>query len=209
MRRTTPRRTPLPVRRRPSRPAALPDPGRPATAMPASWRPDESISTGSGLHCVWPRDASHGRSPVQQRLRPVPAESRRAGQWCRGLPERPQAVNLSLGGGVAGADRRQIPYFRTEWLQKVMNLTTVRTHQFAVWITVGFFEVTRQGDPMLADDQPRAGLRHARQGAGRARRPERPLPRRSSSLDRTRAIGFNPSQPGDFRTASTYRQPIE
>ena len=27
-------------------------------------------------------------------------------------------------------------------LQKVMNLTTVRTHQYAVWMTVGFFEVT-------------------------------------------------------------------
>ena len=31
-------------------------------------------------------------------------------------------------------------------MQRVLNLTTVRTHQYAVWITVGFFEVTRQGD---------------------------------------------------------------
>ena len=27
-----------------------------------------------------------------------------------------------------------------------MNLTTVRTHQYAVWITIGFFEIKRQGD---------------------------------------------------------------
>ena len=31
-------------------------------------------------------------------------------------------------------------------MQRVMNLTTVRTHQYAVWITVGFFEVLKQGD---------------------------------------------------------------
>ena len=30
-------------------------------------------------------------------------------------------------------------------LQKAMNLTTSRTHQYAVWITIGFFEVKRQG----------------------------------------------------------------
>ena len=47
-------------------------------------------------------------------------------------------------------DTKQHPYFRTEMLQKAMNLTTVRTHQYAVWITVGFFEVTRQGDLLMA-----------------------------------------------------------
>ena len=47
-------------------------------------------------------------------------------------------------------DLKQHPYFRAEMLQKAMNLTTVRTHQYAVWITVGFFEVTRQGDLLMA-----------------------------------------------------------
>ena len=28
----------------------------------------------------------------------------------------------------------------------MMNLTTPRTHQYAVWMTIGFFEVIRQGD---------------------------------------------------------------
>ena len=46
-------------------------------------------------------------------------------------------------------DMKQHPYFRTEALQKAMNLTTVRTHQYAVWITIGFFEVTRQGDLLM------------------------------------------------------------
>ncbi len=40
-------------------------------------------------------------------------------------------------------------------LQKAMNLTTVRTHQYAVWITIGFFEVKRQGDiGMLGQGAP-------------------------------------------------------
>src|SRR5208337_3099138 len=51
-------------------------------------------------------------------------------------------------------DTKQHPYFRTEMLQKAMNLTTVRTHQYAVWITVGFFEVKRQGDLGMASGTP-------------------------------------------------------
>ena len=55
-------------------------------------------------------------------------------------------------------DTKQHPYFRTELLQKAMNLTTVRTHQYAVWITIGFFEVTRQGDPLMANANPGTSL---------------------------------------------------
>src|SRR5262249_3337401 len=58
-----------------------------------------------------------------------------------------------LGSG-ARPDRRPSPYFRTEWLQSVVTLTTVRTHQFAVWITIGFFEVKRPGNPALATSNP-------------------------------------------------------
>ena len=60
----------------------------------------------------------------------------------------------------ANPDYSQHPYWRSEMMQKVMNLTTVRTHQYAVWITIGFFEVKREGDlgmiqqgiPLLAYD---------------------------------------------------------
>ena len=41
---------------------------------------------------------------------------------------------------------RRHPYYRTELLQKMTNLTTPRTHQYAVWVTVGFFEVVTPGD---------------------------------------------------------------
>ena len=43
-----------------------------------------------------------------------------------------------------------IPTSAASMLQKAVNLTTSRTHQYAVWITVGFFEVRRQGDLLMA-----------------------------------------------------------
>jgi hypothetical protein len=107
---------------------------------------------------------------------------------------------FSLGAGID--DRRQHPYFRTEWLQKIMNLTTVRTHQYAVWITVGFFEVVRRGRPdELVPDQ-----------LGRELKQEQDRTVRFRSffiLDRTRATGFDPTNPGDSRGVVIYRQRIE
>jgi hypothetical protein len=97
---------------------------------------------------------------------------------------------------------RAHPAYRTEWLQKVMNLTTVRTHQFAVWITVGFFEVTHAGVPelgiadVLGQELNLAGGKNERY-------------RSFFVLDRTRAAGFNPYYPGDFRDVVTYRRRIE
>ena len=61
------------------------------------------------------------------------------------IPSPYLGANSNTGTTPPTYDMKQHPYFRTEMLQKAMNLTTVRTHQYAVWITVGFFEVTRQG----------------------------------------------------------------
>jgi hypothetical protein len=108
-------------------------------------------------------------------------------------------------------DTKQHPYFRTEMLQKVMNLTTVRTHQFAVWITVGFFEVKRQGDllmlqqtnanPVLAFDLlgPELGA-----ATGQTTRY-----RGFFIVDRLKLYGFDDKTPGSFRPAVVYRQMIE
>jgi hypothetical protein len=119
----------------------------------------------------------------------------------------PVSVNQYLGGGVsptatANNDNRQHPYFRTQLLQKVMNLTTVRTHQFAVWITIGFFEVLKQGSPSLGVPDVLGG--EIGLAAGRNIRY-----RSFFLLDRTRAVGFDPFQPGDFRDVVTYRRRIE
>ena len=106
-------------------------------------------------------------------------------------------------------DMKQHPYFRTEMLQKAMNLTTVRTHQYAVWITVGFFEVTRQGDllmagsatPWLAFDVlgPEIGA-----STGQTTRF-----RGFFLVDRLQLTGYDPNVIGSFRPAVVYRQTIE
>lgn len=107
-----------------------------------------------------------------------------------------------------GIDKRQHPYFRTEILQKVMNLSTVRTHQYAVWVTVGFFEVTKPGNAQLAFSNPLAAADQLGPELGVTT--GRNIRYRSFFLiDRTRATGFNPSNPGDFRECVTYRRRIE
>ena len=90
-----------------------------------------------------------------------------------------------------------------------MNLTTVRTHQYAVWITIGFFEVTRQGDllmlqqgnPVLAFDMlgPEIGA-----STGQTTRY-----RGFFLVDRIQLTGFDPNVLGSFRPAVVYRQTIE
>jgi len=105
-------------------------------------------------------------------------------------------------------DNRQHPAFRYDWLHKVTNLTTVRTHQYAVWITVGFFEVTKQGDPMVGNVQP--GLAYDRLGQELNIQSGNNTRYRSFFvIDRTRAVGFSPQAPGNFRECIVYRQPIE
>ncbi len=90
-----------------------------------------------------------------------------------------------------------------------MNLTTVRTHQYAVWITVGFFRVTRQGDPSLAFTA-NPGLAYDQLGQ------EVGLPggqrtryRAFFIVDRSKLTGFDPSNPGNYRDAVLYRQNIQ
>jgi hypothetical protein len=115
--------------------------------------------------------------------------------------------NPYLGNGTA-PDGGQHPYYRSEMLQRVMNLTTVRTHQYAVWITVGFFRVTRQGDPSLAFTNPafaydQLGAEVGLPGGKRTRY------RAFFVVDRTKLVGFDPSAPGNYRDAVVYRQNIQ
>jgi hypothetical protein len=114
----------------------------------------------------------------------------------------------SVAGPPIQYDMTQHPYFRTELLQKAMNLTTVRTHQYAVWITIGFFEVTRQGDlgmfsvnPQLAFDilGPELGATTGQTTRFRA----------FFLVDRLKLFKFDPNTPDSFRPAVVYRQVIE
>ena len=93
-----------------------------------------------------------------------------------------------------------------------MNLTTVRTHQYAVWITIGFFEVTRQGDLLMVGGRGNAGrrpgLRHPRARVG-ASTGQTTRFRGFFLVDRLQLTSYDPNVIGSFRPAVVYRQTIE
>ena len=96
------------------------------------------------------------------------------------------------------SDRRQHPFFRTELLQKVMNLTTVRTQQFAVYVTVGFFEVKKEGNantlqPDILGAEIDPNNRYTM----------------FAVVDRSKAEGFNPINPGNFRQLVDYSRRLK
>ncbi len=115
----------------------------------------------------------------------------------------------SSSGGAGGTDDRQHPYWRSELMQKAMNLTTVRTHQYAVWITIGFFEIKKAGDigmlgqglPQLAFDimGPEVGALNGNNVRYRG----------FFIVDRLQLTGFNFNSAGQFRTAVLYRKIIQ
>ena len=47
-----------------------------------------------------------------------------------------------LGGGTAADNPAANPYFRIQNLQRLSNLLTTRSNVYAIWITIGYFEVT-------------------------------------------------------------------
>jgi hypothetical protein len=110
-------------------------------------------------------------------------------------------------------DRRQQPYYRTELMQKIMNLATVRTHQFACWVTVGLFEVVEEGNaqllqtatgqlnPFAVVDQLGPEL-----GAAEGRSTRYKL---FCIIDRSKADGYNPAAPEDFNQYVVYSNRIE
>jgi hypothetical protein len=131
------------------------------------------------------------------------------------FPESSGATVTSVGLGQPSDtnstqfDAREHPFWRIEMLQRVMNLTTVRTHHYAVWITVGFFEVKREGDvamtysgdPRLAFDilGPEIGLPDQKRRRYRG----------FFLVDRLKLDGFASSSPRRSLSAVVYRQPIQ
>ncbi len=110
-------------------------------------------------------------------------------------------------------DRRQHPYFRTELMQKMMNLSTVRTHQFACWITVGFFEVAEEGNPqILATASGKLNPFNVVDQLGKelgAAEGKSTRYKLFCVIDRSRADGYNPAEPEDFNNYVVYSNRIE
>jgi len=126
-----------------------------------------------------------------------------------GAPVTSVGLGQPSDGSQLPLDSREHPFWRIEMLQRVMNLTTVRTHQYAVWITVGFFEVKRRGnvgmiasgDPRLAFDVlgPEIGLNG-----------NKLLRYRGFFLvDRLKLDGFDPTTTGPWHSAVVYRQNLQ
>ncbi|GIW86619.1 MAG: hypothetical protein KatS3mg108_0943 [Isosphaeraceae bacterium] len=111
-------------------------------------------------------------------------------------------------GSAEGADRRRHPLWQGEMIQKVMNNATVRTHQFAVWVTVGFFEVVREGNPSKVMIDPRLAVDELGKEIGRDTG-QQVRYRAFFVVDRTRATRFDPRNPEDFRNLIVYRRTIQ
>ena len=110
--------------------------------------------------------------------------------------------------GSSQLDAREHPSWRIEMLQRVMNLTTVRTHQYAVWITVGFFEVKRRGDVgMIASGDPRLAFDILGREIGLHGDKNRRF-RGFFLVDRLKLDGFDPTNSGHWHSAVVYRERI-
>lgn len=83
----------------------------------------------------------------------------------------PRGLNNTLLRSVSGqllfdvGAATDVPYRRKELLTKIFNNVTTRSNTFAVWLTVGFFEVRSQpagGPPELGDEIGKAENRQVR-----------------------------------------------
>ena len=68
-----------------------------------------------------------------------------------GLTATPDQFTASGGANFACMDYNRNPYFRYQALQKLGNVFSNHSNVFAVWITVGYFEVTPATNPNAKD----------------------------------------------------------
>jgi hypothetical protein len=161
----------------------------------------------SGAHTQRPTlaDPRNYTAPAAPVAAPLPAAGFRSQMFLGGerADDDPATADLS----EARDDNREHPAFRAEWLEKMLNLTTVRTHQYAVWVTVGVFEVERPGNPEFITTNP--PLAYDRLGPERVDiNGKTTRYRMFAIIDRSRATGFNPLNPGDFRDLVLYSNRI-
>jgi hypothetical protein len=102
---------------------------------PAPYPPDPLKPVLPSIHSTFFRGLVDAPYPVA----PVFEDDR--GPKRGGLPNPPPGITGST------SDLADYPYFRWQLLQKMSNVFTTRSNVFAVWVTVGFFDVGNE-DPL-------------------------------------------------------------
>jgi hypothetical protein len=190
-------------------PAAGALPPIPATQYLNTAPPSSMVLTNSVVNLYWPgASAGTSYSTVGGAAAPIAVTTLQGFNT-----NNPYLGARSTGGGAGGGpvnvDAKQHPYWRSEQLQRIMNLTTVRTHQYAVWITIGFFEVKRQGDiGMIGQGRPDLAYDTLGPEVG-AVTGEKLRYRGFFLVDRLRLPGFDPGNIDSFRSAVVYRKVIQ
>lgn len=102
---------------------------------------------------------------------------------------------LATTTGTAHVDPHRNPYFRYQSIQRLSNLVTTRSNVYAVWLTVGFFEV----DPTTGDLGQEVG-----RDTGTAKRH-----RAFYILDRSIPVAFEPGENHNVDKAILLRRIIQ
>lgn len=105
------------------------------------------------------------------------------------LTDNTNILMLKNTNALAYNSPSQCVYFQLPLMQRASNLTTTRSNVYAVWITVGFFEYTGEGnDDVDAVSQFCVGKEYGLDNGSRQRY------RGFYLIDRTRPVGYEPGK---------------
>jgi hypothetical protein len=110
--------------------------------------PDRTLGNGADLHSNYPtRIANPFRSALAGDMMPAVADLRKTGvevSLLRNAPGSPEPLFAPIPAGPnqpVHANAARNPFFRYQGLTRLGNLVSTNSNVFAVWITVGFFEL--------------------------------------------------------------------
>ncbi|MEX1223907.1 MAG: hypothetical protein WEA31_05095, partial [Pirellulales bacterium] len=163
------------------------DPGDPASHGGPTWPEFGTSRAGYQAASVM---GNPFRSAASAGLDPVD-DANRTGADVSVLRRHPSDPTRSLFGGHTAAAHRNTnlsPYFRHENFTRLGNMTTTRSHCFAVWITLGYFEV----EPVAASATHPDGYRLGREYGSDTGEIKRT--RAFAIVDRSIPVAFEPGQ---------------
>lgn len=101
------------------------------------------------------------------------------------------------------ADSNTNPFFRYQQIQRVNNRVTTRSNVYAVWVTIGYFEVTRNPAAPNALDNCEIGLELGSEGGSVQRH------RSFYMIDRSIPVGFKRGEALNAENTILLRRHIE